>query len=187
MGAVISNVFQNEGRLLSNGTSKQTQQIVLTALNALENHCNPHDIIESLLSQCPKGENILAVSGDDGYNILQKAVGWNSIELARWLLSRGCDINRGPCSLPLHIASFCGYEDIVELLLKYGARVDGEARMCYPGPHNSNCEMYQFDNGVADRSSDRLQSAEYYAIDGDQAEILELLLAQGLILLFLQF
>lgn len=35
--------------------------------------------------------------------------------------------------------------------------------------------------GVAstDRYSERLQSAEYYAIDGDHSEILELLLAQG--------
>lgn len=32
------------------------------------------------------------------------------------------------------------YEDCVELLLKHGARVDVEARMCWPGPHNQNCE-----------------------------------------------
>ena len=43
--------------------------------------------------------------------------------------------NRGACSLPLHIACLKGYEDAVELLLKHGARVDVEARMCWPGPH----------------------------------------------------
>lgn len=32
------------------------------------------------------------------------------------------------------------HEQIVELLLKHGARVDVEARMCWPGPHNQNCE-----------------------------------------------
>lgn len=32
------------------------------------------------------------------------------------------------------------YEDIVELLLKHGGRIDVEARMCWPGPHNQNCE-----------------------------------------------
>lgn len=32
------------------------------------------------------------------------------------------------------------HEDCVELLLKHGARVDVEARMCWPGPHNPNCE-----------------------------------------------
>ena len=28
----------------------------------------------------------------------------------------------------------------VELLLKHGARIDVEARMCWPGPHQQNCE-----------------------------------------------
>lgn len=32
------------------------------------------------------------------------------------------------------------YEDCVELLLKHGARIDVEARMCWPGPHNHACE-----------------------------------------------
>ncbi|KAG1665533.1 Ankyrin-3 [Nymphon striatum] len=180
MGGVISNFFQNGSRLFFNQTSKQTQELVLTALDALESECNPNDIIKNVLSQCPEGENILAVTGDDRYNILQKAVGWNSIELVRWLLNRGCDVNRGPCSLPLHIATFCGFEPIVNLLLKYGAKVDAAARMCFPGPHNTNCELsFNNCNGVADHFSDRLQSAEYYAIDGDRARVLALLLNQG--------
>ena len=60
------------------------------------------------------------------------------------------------------------------MLLKHGARIDVEARMCWPGPHNQNCEQRgkyssPFEPGGADqRSSDRLQSAVYYAIDGDQ-------------------
>lgn len=32
------------------------------------------------------------------------------------------------------------HEQIVELLLKHGARVDVEARMCWPRLHNQNCE-----------------------------------------------
>lgn len=32
------------------------------------------------------------------------------------------------------------YEECVELLLKYGARIDTEARMCFPGAHSHNCE-----------------------------------------------
>ena len=35
---------------------------------------------------------------------------------------------------------FLSYEDVVELLLKHGARVDVEARMCWPGVHQQNCE-----------------------------------------------
>lgn len=186
MGGVISNFFQNGSRLFFNRTSKQTQQLVLTAVDALESECNPNDIIKDVLSQCPEGENILAVTGDDRYSILQKAVGWNSIELVRWLLNQRCDVNRGPCSLPLHIATFCGFEPIVNLLLKHGARVDAVARMCFPGPHNTNCELSSNNcNGVADHFSDRLQSAEFYAIDGDRARVLQLLLSQGKMFLVL--
>ena len=66
------------------------------------------------------------------------------------------------------------YEDVVELLLKHGARVDVEARMCWPGPHQQNCEercrhsrpRNEIMNNC--RSFDKLQCAIYYAIDGDQ-------------------
>lgn len=34
----------------------------------------------------------------------------------------------------------CSHDECVELLLKHGAKVDVEARMCWPGPHSSNCE-----------------------------------------------
>ncbi len=63
---------------------------------------------------------------------------------------------------------------MVELLLKHGARVDVEARMCWPGPHQQNCEERgknankANDRGFPTRSSDKLQCAIYYAIDGDQ-------------------
>ena len=33
------------------------------------------------------------------------------------------------------------FEETVEILLKAGARTDVEARMCWPGPHNQNCEQ----------------------------------------------
>ena len=79
---------------------------------------------------------------------------------------------------------------MVELLLKNGARVDVEARMCWPGSHQSNCEergrQSRMRGGVMGvgaekhdssgsgrntdfyRGSDKLQCAIYYAIDGDQ-------------------
>lgn len=107
--------------------------------------------------------------------------------MTRWCVSRNIDINRGCCSLPLHIACLRGYEEIVEMLLKQGARVDVEARMCWPGPHQQNCEERgkHTNTHPADtdsqysRSSDKLQCAIYYAIDGDQVDILELLAQQG--------
>ncbi len=61
----------------------------------------------------------------------------------------------------------------MELLLKHGARVDVEARMCWPGPHQANCEERAKNSTIRDtdsyyRSSDKLQCAIFYAIDGDQ-------------------
>ncbi|CAG0890716.1 unnamed protein product, partial [Cyprideis torosa] len=72
------------------------------------------------------------------------------------------------------------YDDIVEYLIKHGARVDVEARMCWPGPHGQNCEQrgrnfLSDDNSEIQRGSDKLQSAICYAFDGDQVETLELL------------
>lgn len=185
MGALISSFFQTGGHLLSSGTSDGTRRVVLALLEEMRSQESSHihwSTIESFIVQIPKGENILSVTGLDNYNLLQRAIGLNCLELVRWILGRGCDVNRGVCSLPLHIAALQGNEEIVELLLKHGARVDSEARMCFPGPHNQVCELCNLAGGAGastDRYSERLQSAEYYAIDGDHSDILELLLAQG--------
>lgn len=120
-----------------------------------------------------------------GYNLLQKSVGLNHIELVKWILARPhTDVNRFPCSLPLHIACLKGYIEIVELLLKHGARLDTEARMCFPGTHSRNCEemgKYKGEpeavaGGVCDRSTfTKLQNCISYAIDGDQVQVLNIL------------
>ncbi|KAL1417098.1 hypothetical protein MTO96_027153 [Rhipicephalus appendiculatus] len=185
MGALVSSFFQTGGHLLSPGASESTRRVILELLEEMRSREASHihwSSIESYLVQIPKGENVLSVVGPDNYNLLQRAIGFNCVELVRWILGRGCDVNRGVCSLPLHIAALQGNEEIVELLLKHGARVDTEARMCFPGPHNQVCELCSSVGGTgpsSDRYSERLQSAEYYAIDGDHSDILELLLAQG--------
>lgn len=130
----------------------------------------------------------MAIHDECGYNLLQKSVGINHIELARWLLQRHRpDVNRSACSLPLHIACLKGYEECVELLLKHGARMDTEARMCFPGTHCNNCELSGKYRGVNDgvtgvcspthneRQNTKLQNAVCYAIDGDQINVLNIL------------
>lgn len=188
MGGALSHFFQSGHALLSSShnraVSEQTRRNVRIVFDAL--CANPKVTVQrldGLLSGIPRSENILQIHNEEGYNLLQKCVGLNNLEMIRWCLSRNIDINRGACSLPLHIACLKGYEDAVELLLKHGARVDVEARMCWPGPHQHNCE----ERGKHSRkgvnpsyaSSDKLQCAIYYAIDGDQVDILELLAQQG--------
>ena len=216
MGGAISNFFQvtlnhphlisasphltsphltspdQDGRALlssghNRGVSDQTRKNIRIVFDALR--ANPRVTVQrldGLLSQVPRSENILVIHNEEGYNLLQKCIGINNLEMVRWCISRNIDINRGCCSLPLHIACLRGYEDLVELLLKHGARIDVEARMCWPGPHQQNCEergkQIEGSQGEIDhygRSSDKLQCAIYYAIDGDQVDILELLAQQG--------
>jgi hypothetical protein len=102
----------------------------------------------------------------------------------KWILARPhTDVNRFPCSLPLHIACHKGHIECVELLLKHGARLDTEARMCFPGTHSHNCEemgKYKGDPDaggvVCDRPNfTKLQNCISYAIDGDQVQVLNLL------------
>ncbi|GAB6032671.1 hypothetical protein CHUAL_011547 [Chamberlinius hualienensis] len=186
MGSVLSGFFQSGSRFLSSSSScrvsDHTRRILRSVFETLQ--YNPHATPQSmdlLLAQIPKGDNILAVTNSKGFNILQVAVGNCNVELVRWIVSRGCDVNRCICSFPLHIACYNGYYEIVEILLKHGARVDTEARMCWPGPHNHSCEQRvpgTNSEGVPDRSSDKLQSAIYYAIDGDYVDILDLLMQQ---------
>ncbi|RZF47779.1 hypothetical protein LSTR_LSTR006043 [Laodelphax striatellus] len=193
MGGAVSHFFQSSSSALLSvagggahhrTSCEQTRAKIRTVFEALR--ANPKVTVQRLdgiLSSIPKSENILVVHNEEGYNLLQKCVGINNVDMVRWILSRNVDLNRGACSFPLHIACLKGYADCVELLLKHGARMDVEARMCWPGPHNQNCEErgkhYVHDDMMADRSSDKLQSAICYAIDGDQVVVLEQLLARG--------
>jgi len=122
MGGSVSQVFRSGSALLSHRDgklSKATEETIQTLFDILR--ANPKvslQTLESLLIQIPKNENILAMHDDYGYNILQRSVGLNHIDLTKWLLHRHRpDVNRSPCSLPLHIATLRGYEECVELLL----------------------------------------------------------------------
>lgn len=188
MGGSVSQVFQSGSALLTNGhghrVTDSTRQKVQTVFDALR--ANPKigvQRLEGLLQQIPKNENILTIHDEAGYNLLQKCVGVNNVELVRWLLCRhsSTDVNRFPCSLPLHIACVKGHDDCVELLLKHGARTDVEARMCWPGPHSNNCEergkysIQQDENMIERQPASKLQCAIYYALDGDQVNVLTML------------
>ncbi|XP_030380167.1 ankyrin-1 [Scaptodrosophila lebanonensis] len=185
MGGSVSQVFRSGSALLSHRehkVSKATEEKIQTLFEILR--ANPKvslQTLESLLVQIPKHENILVIHDDCGYNILQRSVGLNHIDLTKWLLHRHRpDVNRAPCSLPLHIACLKGYEECVELLLRHGARIDADTRMCFPGAHSHNCEESGKWHGnnvddVSERLNTKLQNALCYAIDGDQYNVLNML------------
>ena len=113
MGGTLSHFFQSGHALLSSShnrnASEQTRRNIRIIFDAL--CANPKvgvQRLDGLLCSIPRSENILQIHNEDGYNLLQICVGLNNLELIRWCLSRNIDINRGACSLPLHIACLKG-------------------------------------------------------------------------------
>lgn len=189
MGGSVSQVFRSGSALLTHRDGKVSESTIDHVQSIFEIlRTNPKvsiHTLEVLLGQIAKYENVLAVHDEVGYNLLQRATGLNHVELVRWLLHRhSLDVNRSPCSLPLHIACLKGYEEIVELLLKNGARIDTDARMCFPGVHSQNCEergkykptvAVATNSNLCGESTTKLQNALAYAIDGDQINVLNIL------------
>lgn len=179
----VSQVFRSGSALLTHREHKVSESTIDKVQSIFEIlRTNPKvsiHTLEALLTQIAKYENILAVHDNAGYNLLQRATILNHIELVRWLLTRHClDVNRSPCSLPLHLACLRGYEECVELLLKHGARIDTEARMCFPGLHTLNCEergKYKGGANMCEPTTTKLQNSLCYAIDGDQINVLNML------------
>ncbi|KAK2163016.1 hypothetical protein LSH36_87g02045 [Paralvinella palmiformis] len=92
--------------------------------------------IQTLLNRCSRGENILEILDDNGWNLIQRAVICNQPQIVSMLISKGCDLNAGICSLPLHLACKLGHAQIVQMLLDHGAKPDLPRRVCYPIAHN---------------------------------------------------
>ncbi|XP_046664918.1 uncharacterized protein LOC124357301 isoform X2 [Homalodisca vitripennis] len=113
MGGAVSHFFQSGSALLTvgnhRGCSDATRARVRMVFDVLR--ANPRVTVqrlEGLLSQIPKSENVLVVHNEEGYNLLQKVVAINNVDMLRWILSRNTDLNRGACSFPLHIACLRG-------------------------------------------------------------------------------
>lgn len=204
MGIEWSSIFGStvSSHFLTPSISDETKQNILCLLEELPHLIHQDHVswssIEHYLAQIPRGENILSVTGIDGYNLLQWSVGLKCEELVKWILNYGVDVNRGSCSLPLHISSLNGCHEIAELLIRYGARTDVEVRMCYPISHSNNCELRRpglvssnhghhypllqlASNSMKIHQSvpDRSQDALFYAIDGDRADILDFLIERS--------
>ena len=109
----MGNIWNSKQKEITNffyrNASEQTRRNIRIIFDAL--CANPKvgvQRLDGLLCSIPRSENILQVHNEEGYNLLQICVGLNNLELIRWCLSRSIDINRGACSLPLHIACLKG-------------------------------------------------------------------------------
>jgi ankyrin repeat protein len=97
--------------------------------------------LKRLLGSGPNGrpffDDVAHAYGPTYDEILYHAVGFNNLNTVRLLLDRGCDSNaKNDYGLTaLHSASFRGYQEMIKLLLEYGANIDsnynGETPLCH--------------------------------------------------------
>ena len=138
---------------------------------------NDLQFIQTLLNRIPRAENILDHLDDKGWNLLQRAVICNQPQVVSMLISRGCDLNLGVCSFPLHLACKLGHAQIVQMLLDNGAKADLSRGMCYPVAH---CLKPAAGSGKPQKfrcRGVRLPSPPLaYAIPNDRDEVVQVLL-----------
>ena len=141
---------------------------------------SPCLLLQTLLSRCPRIDNILEVLDDSGWNILQRVIICNQPQVVSMLIARGgLDLNTGVCTAPLHLACKLGHANIVQMLLDNGARADLARRVCYPIAHHLKSasadgrKQARFQCRVAMRVP---QQPIAYAIPNDRHEVLQLLL-----------
>ena len=156
------------------------------------------ETVKEYLWHCPPGEDILAIEDTDHYNLLHKAIVFNSVPLVRLIKDYGCDVNTssGCCSLDdacshpdlgyLHLACLLGHTDVVKQLLRMGADVTISKRVhisCV-----SNCpECYQTELLASCRSSDLAELLStcgerppaFFGVLRDQVDVLAMIVGRG--------
>ena len=162
-------------------------------------------MVETALTLCPPEENVLLVEDKDHYNLLQKAIIFNSLPLVNLLLNHGCAVSGdtetgaqhgGSCGISkkcphlnlgsLHLACYLGRTDIVELLLRRGADKT-ESKRVYTSAVIDCPPRFQLDilsTCVSQEATDLMfrcgaRLPVFFAVLGDHVDIVKMLLGVG--------
>ena len=89
------------------------------------------------------------------------------MQVVKLLLKKGCDVNAGICSLPLHLACKLGHVHIVQILLTHGARADLESTVCAPCEH----KLKTYPDQIFCLAYQSAHPAVMYAMMGDHEQV----------------
>lgn len=157
-------------------TTRINAKLVFDLLSLNDSELSTADLeeIKRLIDDSPRsdGRNIFNVVNWDGFTLLQRAVISNQLGLLKLLVKKGCDVNAGICSLPLHLACKLGHVHVAQLLLTHGARADLECTVCFPDEH----KLKTYPDQINCLSYQPVYTPVMYALYGDHEQVLRLLL-----------
>ena len=136
--------------------------------------------VRHVLAGCRNLDALLKVFDERGFNVVQVAVVNDDVDILRLLIDEGCSVNKGKCTLPLHVACFRGSENMVQLLLSQGADRFLEMGMCYPNTHQPVRHVpsrFHFLETNIYTCDTNLQLPLLFAIERDHVHVARLLLA----------
>lgn len=155
---------------------------ILESLNVKFKNQDDVDVhlVAKAFKDIPINEDILQVSLSDTYNVLQRSVIWNKIDIVKLILERKCfSSNELDTNCPLHLACYLGYKDIVLLLLKHGADPSQRSSLTFHTPSGPEKLIPDIFKGNFPMQRGPKEVAYHFAICGDHVEILQVLLAAG--------
>ena len=137
--------------------------------------------VREILGECTDLDGILHVDNGNGYNIFLSAVLFQDMDFISVLVDEGCDLNKGKCTLPLHLACKLGDLETVRFLLENGANPSVEMGMCHPKSHlpvrHVPSRFHFLETDIFACDSDH-QLPVMYAIQEDHVSIVQCLMEE---------
>lgn len=113
---------------------EETATIARTAILYQKNVSAVHNILDGFSHIT----EVINLRDMNGFTLLQHAVVVNDLDIVRYLLQQGAEVNHPVCARPLHLAAKLARIDIVHLLLEFHADPDVLSCVCYPDDHFSS-------------------------------------------------